>query len=293
MKKITFLVLTFAVFSGFANFTVAQTKPRKAKKPTAKIAPKVVVNKEPSPIEEPNTSSIKKNERPAEEVIQTEKPELNEAKKANGNAKSNSRPIAQKETTPVYFYTFAQPDFLVSKIFIEHDETGKGKISFLKKNFGDLITDPIQLSPQTLERVKDIFNTLNFLDSKETYQSAARNYAHLGTMTFAVKKDERARAVEFNWTENKDAKLLADEYRRIGQQFVWIFDMSIAKQNQTLETPGLMDALDSLIRRGEISDAVQMLPLLRELASDERLPLIARNHATRIVKEIEKKAEKK
>lgn len=293
MKKIFFAILMAASFSGFANFAAAQTKPRKSKKPTAKIAPKVVVNKEVLPVEEPGKSSIKKNERPAEEVTESEKPESSEPKKANGNAKSNSRPNAPKDAIPVYFYTFAQPDFLVSKIFIEHDETGKGKISFLKKNFGEPITDPIQLSPQTLERVKAVFDTLQFLDSKETYQSTARSYAHLGTMTFAVKKGERERTVEFNWTENKDAKLLADEYRRIGQQFVWIFDLSVARQNQPLETPGLMDALDSLIRRGEISDAVQMLPFLRELSADERLPLIARNHATRIVKEIEKKAEKK
>ncbi|MDQ3323001.1 MAG: hypothetical protein M3525_11335 [Acidobacteriota bacterium] len=293
MKKITFLVLVFAVFSFFVNFASAQSKTRKTKKPIAKTAPKIVANKELSPVEESGKPLIKKNERPVEEVTQSEKPELTEPKKANSNTKNNARPNRQTENAPVYFYTFAQPDFIVSKIFIEHDENGKGKISFLKKNFGDLITDPIQLSPATLERVKAIFNTLNFLDSKEIYQSAERSYAHLGTMTFAVKKDGRERNVEFNWTENKDAKILADEYRRIGQQFVWIFDVNVARENQTLETPALMDALDSLVRRNETSDAVQMLPFLKELSTDERLPLIARNHATRIVKEIEKKADEK
>jgi uncharacterized protein (UPF0147 family) len=84
-----------------------------------------------------------------------------------------------------------------------------------------------------------------------------------------------------------------DEYRRIGQQFVWIFDIGVARENQPLEAPRLMDALDSLIKRNEISDAAQMIPLLKELSNDERIPLIARNHATRIIKEIEKKAEKK
>jgi uncharacterized protein (UPF0147 family) len=49
-----------------------------------------------------------------------------------------------------------------------------------------------------------------------------------------------------------------------------------------------MDALDSLIKRNEISDASQMLPFLKELSSDERLPLIARNHAARIIKTMEK-----
>jgi uncharacterized protein (UPF0147 family) len=36
-----------------------------------------------------------------------------------------------------------------------------------------------------------------------------------------------------------------------------------------------------------------MILILKELSNDERIPLIARNHATRIIKEIEKKAEKK
>lgn len=294
MRKILFAVLvSAAAFSGFAGSVSAQAKVRKPKKPAVKSAPKTIANKEVAPIGESGKTLIKKNERPAEEVVETEKPALSEPKKANGAAKTNSRPNAQKNPTPVYFYTFAQPNFVVSKIFIEHDENGAGKISFEKKNFGDLITDPLQLSPQTLERVKAIFEALNFLDSKEIYQSSERSYAHLGTMTLAIKKDGRERNTEFNWTENKDAKLLADEYRRIGQQSVWVFDMTVARQNQTLETPGLMDALDSLLKRNEISDAEQMVPFLKELSADERLPLIARNHAVRIVKEIEKKAGKK
>jgi uncharacterized protein (UPF0147 family) len=112
-------------------------------------------------------------------------------------------------------------------------------------------------------------------------------------MTFTMKKDKRERVAKFNWTVNPDAKNLMDEYRRIGQQFVWIFDIGVARENQPLEAPRLMDALDSLIKRNEISDAAQMIPMLKELSNDERIPLIARNHATRIVKEIEKKAEKK
>ncbi|MCA1625163.1 MAG: hypothetical protein LC778_15470 [Acidobacteria bacterium] len=55
----------------------------------------------------------------------------------------------------------------------------------------------------------------------------------------------------------------------------------------------MFDALDSLVKRDEISDAPQMIPFLRELSNDERIPLIARNHASRIVKTIEKKKEEK
>ncbi len=112
-------------------------------------------------------------------------------------------------------------------------------------------------------------------------------------MNFTMRKDGRERTAKFNYTVNKDAKILADEYRKIGQQYVWVFDINIARENQPLETPGLMDTLDSLIKRNEISDAMQIVSFLQELSNDERLPLIARNHATRLIKAIEKKKEEK
>ncbi len=86
---------------------------------------------------------------------------------------------------------------------------------------------------------------------------------------------------------------MADEYRKISQQFVWIFDINVARENQPLESPNLMNALDGLIRRNEVSDPEQMIPMLKELGNDERIPLLARNHATKIIKQIERKKEEK
>ena len=158
----------------------------------------------------------------------------------------------------------------------------------MKKDFDEDISDPLQLSATALERVKAAWNALNFLDSTENYQYE-KDYSHLGNMAFTMKKNGKTREAKFNWTDNKDAKNLADEYRRIGQQFVWIFDMNVARENQPLEAPLLMDALDSMIRRNEISDAEQMIPFLNEVNNDERIPLIARNHAAKLVKQTEKK----
>jgi hypothetical protein len=74
----------------------------------------------------------------------------------------------------------------------------------------------LQLSPATIERVKAIWRALNFLDSTENYQTV-RDYSNLGAMKFTMKRDGRTREATFNWTDNKDAKSLADEYRKIGQ----------------------------------------------------------------------------
>lgn len=266
------------LFFSLSFVAEAQTKPRqpKPKKP-AVVAP---VN--PVAFEVPTVkTSGKKNERPETQTDSVEN--------TNQTVKSNS--VTEKSALkPIYFYEFAQPDFVISQIRIEFDENGKGRISFMKKNFDELITDPIQVSASALTRIKNAVEALNFFDSDENYQYE-KDYSHLGNIKIKIKRDGRERETKFNYTTNKDAKLLADEYRKIGQQFLWIFDINLARENQPLEAPRLLDALDSLIRRNEISDAGQMISFLEELSNDERIPLISRNHAAKINKNIEKRIE--
>lgn len=283
------LILT-TIFS-FTSLLPAQTKNRKPiKKVVAKKAAPPAVIKGPVMVETiPEKTPVKKNERPAAPVNNAQEPQ----KKNQSPTRAGTAAGQAKEAANLFVYEFTQPNFVVSRIVIEHDEAGKGKITFEKKGADEAITDPLELSALSLEKIKNLFQTLNFIDSTEDYQSTIRQYGHLGTMKLRVKKDGRERAAEFNWTENKDAKALADEYRKIGEQFVWIFDMSVARENQPLEAPSLMDRLDSLLKRDQISDPPQMLPLLKKLSDDERIPLIARNHASRMVKEIEKKASNK
>jgi hypothetical protein len=170
---------------------------------------------------------------------------------------------------------------------IEHDENGLGKIAFIKRGYTEPISDPIEVSPAAMERLKKAFAALNFLDSKEDYQYQ-KDFSHLGVMKITMRKDGRERTSEFNWTDNKDAKAITEEYRKLGNQYIWMFDINLARENQPLQAPGLLDELDSLVRRSEISDAGQMLLFLQKLTEDERVPLIARNHAAKIIKTIEK-----
>jgi hypothetical protein len=276
MKKFIFAVLfSFAIFSmvGFSQ-TKTRKPSKKSPKPTVTTTP-TPSNSNPQAAEdkEPVKTPTKKNERPT-----------------NGN--SNNQTVVKNETAPNYFYEFSQPNFVVSKIFIEHDENGKGKITFMKKDWEETDSDPIQISATALERIKNAFAELDFLNSTENYQYE-KDYPHLGNIVIKLRRDGRERETKFNWTQNPKARILYDEYRKIGNQFLWVFDMNVARVNQPLDAPKLMDLLDRNIQRNEISDSVQMIPFLKELANDERIPLIARNHALRLITEIEKKSAKK
>ena len=101
--------------------------------------------------------------------------------------------------------------------------------------------------------------------------------------------DGKERTAEFNWTTNEKARALTGEYRKIANQYIWMFDITVARQNQPLETPRIIKALDGYLKRGEISDPPQMVPFLKDLSNDERVPLITRNNAAKLVQEIEKK----
>src|ERR1051325_7897375 len=188
--------------------------------------------------------------------------------------------------TTTYSYEFTQPDFIIRHIVIEHDAMGRGKIKFKKQGIDTELEEPIELSTGALGRILGAWTELKFLDSSESYQSHLQ-YPHLGTMRLKMERETRKRTAEFNWTDNKTASLLATEYRRVADQAILVFDISVARESQPLNAPKLMDEFEQQLKRNGLSDPQQMLPLLKEISTDEHLPLIARNHALRLIKKLE------
>ncbi len=212
------------------------------------------------------------------------------------NVKQNPRPdrsadisrtsIVKPDGTE-YWYEFSQPKFYIKHIVIKHDSTGNGRITFERLNEEVPVEDPIQLSPAALTRIIGLWQDLQFLDSTTDYQSS-QQFPHLGTMKIGMQRGDRKREAEFNWTHNTSASDLVNEYRKAADQAIFVFDVSIARENQPLNTPKLMEGLESLLKRNGLSDPQQLLPLLREVSTDEHVPLIARNHALRLIKQIQK-----
>jgi hypothetical protein len=186
-----------------------------------------------------------------------------------------------------YSYEFAKAEFLISHVVIEHDALGRGKITFERRGEDTPIVEPIELSISALGRVLGLWTELHFLNSDENYQTP-KSFAHLGTYKLHMDDGQRRRTAEFNWSNNKEAWSLANEYRRVTEQAILIFNLKLAREMQPLNAPQLLNEMETLLVRDGLSDPYQLVPLLNELKTDERIPLIARNHADRILKKIEK-----
>ena len=213
----------------------------------------------------------------------------------SGPTKHNTRPtqststsaaVTENKSEPAkYTYEFSQPKFVVKHIVLEHDANGRGTVKFERLNEDTPIVEPLELSPAALARINAAWRALQFLDSNTDYQ-ADKQFPHLGTMRIGMEQGARKRVAEFNWTNNSNAEILINEYRRAADQAILIFDISVARENQPLNAPKLMEVMESYIKRNGLSDPEQLLPLLTELSTDEHIPLIARNHALRIIKKI-------
>jgi len=215
------------------------------------------------------------------------------------SSKHNTRPeVPRVQSTAVdtpskpatsvkYTYEFSQPRFFVKHIVLEHDATGHGTITFERMNEDTPVVEPVELSPAALARITSYWTALNFLDSQTNYQ-ASQDFSHLGTMRIGMQQGDRKRVAEFNWTHNENASGLVTEYRRLADQIILVFDISVARENQPLNAPKLMEVMESLLKRNGLSDPNQLIPLLRDMSTDEHIPLIARNHALRIIKQIQK-----
>jgi len=216
----------------------------------------------------------KRNDRPQEQARPSPSP---------GRSEDNKKPPDPTR----YAYDFAQPKFLIKHILIEHDAQGRGQISFERQGEDTPIVEPVELSIGALGRILGLWAELRFLDSNENYQ-AEKQFPHLGVYKLRMDDGKRQRTAEFNWSKNKQAWTLANEYRRVADQAILIFDIKIARENQPLNAPQLMNLMETLLTRDGLSDPYQLIPLLNELKTDEHIPLIARNHADRILKKIEK-----
>jgi len=83
---------------------------------------------------------------------------------AQNQNKRNDRPQTNSDATRVtvnkeadrtqYGWEFAQPEFVVNHIVLEHDALGRGKVSFERRNESEPVVETIAISPARSRELK-------------------------------------------------------------------------------------------------------------------------------------------
>jgi hypothetical protein len=185
-----------------------------------------------------------------------------------------------------YSYVFENERFTTPLVEVEFDASGRGRFHFRKKDGRD-VTNDLAVSGTLVSQVKSLFEEINFLGSSEDYQHK-KDFSHLGKVTLRYSDGGREREASFNYTDNPSMSRLVDIFRNIATQENRVFEIQTMRENDPLSMPAQMRMLESELKSKQIADPHQLVSLLEEIRQDEGLPLIARNHAERLIKSIGK-----
>jgi hypothetical protein len=185
-----------------------------------------------------------------------------------------------------YRYLFENPRFTTPVQELEFDGAGQGKFRFQRKD-SDEVVNKLSLSPAVLSQIQQLLDELNFLESSENYQHK-KDFSHLGNMTITFSRGGKERTVTFNYTENSGLSRLSDIFRNIVTQETRIFELESVLANDPISAPAQLRLLENELRSKHIADPQRLEPLLKNIKLDESVPLIARNHAERLLQLIKK-----
>lgn len=189
-----------------------------------------------------------------------------------------------------YNYLFENPRFTTPVQEVGFDDDGKGEFRFKKKDQDEIVLK-LNLSPELLSHVRTLFNELNFINSDEDYQHK-KDFSHLGVMTITQIRDGKERVVKVNYTDNQPLNRLIEIFRNIATQETRIFELETVRTNDPISTPAQLRLLETELKGKHIADPVRLTPILQDIKLDEAVPLIARNHAERLLQYIQKNKSK-
>ena len=208
------------------------------------------------------------------------------ARNVSGQALPLTNSSKETSAKTSYRYVFVNERFTIPRLTVEFDGAGAGQYTFKRTDL-DEITNKLTLSSGLLVQINFLFDEVGFLNSKENYQHK-KDFSHLGTMTITLKRGGQERSVTFNYTDNESMGRLAEIFRNIATQEMRVFDIENTRQSDPISTPAQMRQLESELKGKHIADPAQLVPLLKDLKQDEGIPLIARNHAQRLIEMIQK-----
>jgi hypothetical protein len=185
-----------------------------------------------------------------------------------------------------YYFLFENERFTTPLQEVEFDGEGQGKFRFKRKE-QDEIVNKLIVSATLRGQIQSLFSELNFLSGNEDYQHK-KDFSHLGTVTIGLTRGGKERLVKFNYTTNSALSQLREIFQNIATQETRIFEMETVRANDPISMPAQLRILEGELHSKHIADPQRFVPILQEMKLDESVPLIARNHAERLLQMIKK-----
>lgn len=186
-----------------------------------------------------------------------------------------------------FSYKFEGSRFYLRIIEIDLGSNGVGDLRFTRGESDEVLDCKVKLMPATIARIRQLFEVSNFLASDTAYQDK-KDFSHLGWVTLGARRAARERKARFNFTSNPQMKELQEIFLGIAWQEIALFDIDNAQRYQPLDLPKQLEILENDLKLERIAEPARVLAPLNEIAGDDTQPLIARNHAKRIIDAIKK-----
>jgi hypothetical protein len=184
-------------------------------------------------------------------------------------------------------YRFENEIFVEPKIELTLDASGSGRLVFSRKGVARPIERDVRVREEVMAEINDLLDRLDFVRSTESYQTK-EGHTNLGTKTVAVSKAGLKREVQFNYTSNRDMAELERVLKGLATREKYAFDLENSVQYEPLAIPQILQSLKGEISLKRVTDPAALVPLLRRIAEDPALPLIAQNRAADLANQIEK-----
>jgi hypothetical protein len=200
----------------------------------------------------------------------------------------HSRPANGNDYANISFdYRFENPRFFIPWIEIKIEPDSKARLRFKRGESEEVIERDFEVLPRTQNRIIRLAQRLDLFNTNEEFQHK-KNFSHLGWMTISVRQGRRTRSFRFNYTSNPHMTELADIFRALATQEINLTSIELAQQHQPLDLPRLLEGLENDLRLDRIAEPEKLLKILSNMSNDDVLPIIARNHANRLINGIKK-----
>lgn len=189
-------------------------------------------------------------------------------------------PLALAHAEPRILYTKTFPGSVPAYVSIRVERNGNGEY---KDSPDDDRPLKFHLAESDASALFALVEKLNRLS--RPLESPAK-VAFMGMKTFRFEDDAEQHEVKFNFSEDLDAKLLADWFERINETEQLLISLERAAKYDKLGLNKAILQLEMAMDRKRVIDPEQMLPLLDRVAKNESYINMARQRAAALAEAI-------